>query len=183
MPQRWPFCWWVAVVVDQVSRRLVGYAVFRSLPTSEAMQRVLDRGIRSQGFAPRCIVTDKGSQFKCASYRRWCKPHIRPRFGHLGEPSSIAIAERFIRSMKQECFRWLVVPMTEGAVMRELRAFSTWYNEHRPSVGRHDAPQVNKSSPAAVRLTCRSSTAPAGPASSTAVSNVASPPVACSNGS
>ena len=133
LPQRWPFCWWVAVIVDQVSRRLVGYAVFRSLPTSEAMQKVLDRGIKSQGAAPRCIVTDKGSQFKCDSYRRWCKRRgVRARFGYLGEPSSIAIAERFIRSMKQECFRLLVVPMTEGAVMRELRAFSTWYNEHRP---------------------------------------------------
>jgi transposase InsO family protein len=133
LPQRWPFCWWVAVIIDQVSRTFVGYAVFRSLPTSETMQTVLDRGIRSQGLAPRCVVTDKGSQFKCASYRRWCKRRrIRARFGYLGEPSSIAIAERFIRSMKQECFRWLVVPMTEGAVMRELRAFSTWYNEHRP---------------------------------------------------
>jgi putative transposase len=134
LPQRWPFNWWVAVVVDQMSRELVGYAVFRALPTSEAMQAVLDRAIRKQGFAPRCIVTDKGGQFKCRSYRRWCRRRgVRARFGYLGEPSSIAIAERFIRSMKQECFRRLFfIPLTEQAVRLELRTFANWYNGHRP---------------------------------------------------
>jgi transposase InsO family protein len=71
LPQRWPFCWWVAVVVDQMSRGLVGFAVFRSLPSSERMQAVLDRAIRKQGLPPRSIITDKGSQFKCKSFRRW----------------------------------------------------------------------------------------------------------------
>lgn len=30
LPQRWPFCWCVAVLVDQVSRVLIGFAVFHS---------------------------------------------------------------------------------------------------------------------------------------------------------
>ena len=134
LPQRWPFCWWVGVVVDQMSRGLVGFAVFRALPSSERMQAVLDRAIRNQGFAPRSIVTDKGSQFKCKSYRRWCRRRgIRGLFGHLGQPTSIPIAERFIRSLKQEGFRPLaIVPMGAGAVRSELVCFSIWYNEHRP---------------------------------------------------
>lgn len=134
LPQRWPFCWWVAVVVDQMSRKLVGFAVFKSLPTSEAMQQVLDRAIAAQGRPPRCIVTDKGSQFKCRSYRRWCKRRrVRARFGYLGEPFSIAVTERFIRSMKQECFyRLPFLPLTMAGMRRELTAFCTWYNEHRP---------------------------------------------------
>ncbi len=33
LPQRWPFCWWVAVAVDQVSRTLVGFAIFDHSPT------------------------------------------------------------------------------------------------------------------------------------------------------
>ena len=28
LPQRWPFCWWLAVAVDHYSRRLMGFAVF-----------------------------------------------------------------------------------------------------------------------------------------------------------
>jgi transposase InsO family protein len=104
LPQRWPFCWWVVVVVDLMSRGFVGFAVFRTLPSSDKMQAVLDRAIRTQGSAPRVIVTDKGSQFKCRSYRRWCRRRgVRPKFGFLGQPASIAIAERFIRSLKQEC--------------------------------------------------------------------------------
>src|SRR5262249_50288076 len=27
LPQRWPFCWWVAVVMDHFSRRVMGFAV------------------------------------------------------------------------------------------------------------------------------------------------------------
>lgn len=71
LPQRWPYCWWVAVIVDQVCRELVGYACFRKLPNSERVQTMLNRAIKKQGFAPRCNVTEKGSQFKCRSHRRW----------------------------------------------------------------------------------------------------------------
>jgi len=123
------------VIVDQVSRSLVGFAIFRKLPTSGQMQTLLNRAIRKQGSPPRCIVTDKGPQFTARSYRRWCKRRkIRVRFGYLGEPCSIPIVERFIRSMKQECLRQVVVPLTSGAVRRELAYFAEWYNVHRPHV-------------------------------------------------
>jgi transposase InsO family protein len=34
LPQSWPFCWWVAVVIDHFSRAVVGFAVFRDHSTS-----------------------------------------------------------------------------------------------------------------------------------------------------
>jgi len=34
LPQCWPFCWWVAVVIDQYSRRIMGIATFNNSPTS-----------------------------------------------------------------------------------------------------------------------------------------------------
>lgn len=133
LPQRAPWSWWIAAIVDQWSRRIVGHAVFRKLPTSEQMQRVLDRAIASQGFAPRCVVSDRGSQFKCASYRRWCtRRGVLPRYGHLGEPSSIPIVERFMRTLKDGCFRRILIPVTAQGVHRELHGFATWYNRHRP---------------------------------------------------
>ena len=33
VPQRWPFCWWVACVVDHFSRRVVGFTVFEKQPS------------------------------------------------------------------------------------------------------------------------------------------------------
>jgi transposase-like protein len=32
VPQSWPFCWWVAVAIDQLSRVCVGFAVFAKCP-------------------------------------------------------------------------------------------------------------------------------------------------------
>ena len=133
LPQRWPFCWWVAVVVDQVSRVFVGYAVFSRLPSSDQIQSFLDRAIRAGGQAPQYVVTDKGVQFWCRSFKRWCKRRgIRPRYGAVGEPASIAIVERFIRSMKQECMRCLLVPSSLPAMRREVGLYATWYNNWRP---------------------------------------------------
>jgi transposase len=34
LPQCWPFCWWVAVVIDHYSRRVMGFAIFRHNPTT-----------------------------------------------------------------------------------------------------------------------------------------------------
>ena len=133
LPQRWPFCWWVAVAIDQMSRALVGFAVFSGSPSSKQIQAFLARVIRASGLTPRYVVADKGKQFWCRSFKRWCKRRgIRPRYGAVGEPASIAIVERFIRSMKQECTRCLLVPLSLEAMRREIRLYSTWYNTQRP---------------------------------------------------
>jgi putative transposase len=58
---------------------------------------------------------------------------IRPRYGVLGQPLSICIVERFIRSLKQECTRRLtLVPVLHGTLRRELEAYAIWYNRVRP---------------------------------------------------
>jgi len=46
-PQVWPFCWWVATVVDHFSRRLMGFAVYRTMPSSVVVRRFLERAFRS----------------------------------------------------------------------------------------------------------------------------------------
>ena len=135
LPQRWPFCWWVAVAVDQFSRAVVGFAVFAQVPTSEQVQSFLDRAIRSSGSTPRYVITDKGKQLWCRSFKRWCKRRaIKPRYGAIGQPASIAVVERFIRSMKNECTRCLLVPMSLAAMRRELSLYSTWFNTERPHI-------------------------------------------------
>ena len=99
--QRWPFCYWVAVVVDHFSRRAVGFAVFRNMPPARDITASLDLAIANVGKAPRHIISDKGKQFFCKAFKDWSKSHgIRPRFGAVGKHGSIAVVERFIRSMK-----------------------------------------------------------------------------------
>jgi hypothetical protein len=52
--------------------------------------------------------------------------------GAIGRHGSIAVVERFIRTLKDECSRKLLVPLTRRAVREELRLFLEWYNEERP---------------------------------------------------
>ena len=63
LPQRWPYRWWIAVVVDHCSRRAMGFAVFEELPTSVEVRTFLGRSIRSAGAAPPHLITDHGTQF------------------------------------------------------------------------------------------------------------------------
>jgi putative transposase len=134
MPQVWPFCWWVATVVDHFSRRLMGFAVFRSQPTSTAVRNLLERVFRDAGETPRHLISDRGKQFIAREFRRWCKRWgIQHRFGALGKHGSLAVIERSIRSIKAECTRRLIlVPYRLGAFEHELALYIDWYNKHRP---------------------------------------------------
>jgi hypothetical protein len=87
LPQAWPFCWWLAVVLDHYSRRALGFALFRSAPTSEALRVFLGRTFPAAGMAPRHLISDKGRQFfPSQGYRRWCRRNqIKPRFGAVGQ--------------------------------------------------------------------------------------------------
>jgi len=133
LPQSWPFCWWVAVVIDHLSRAVVGVAVFFGPPTSNEVQGLLDRAVQKEGRAPKYLVTDRGCQFWCKPFKGWCRRRaIRPRFGAVGKYGSVAVAERFIRSMKSECTRRVLVPLRLEAMQAELALFAAWYNEIRP---------------------------------------------------
>jgi len=133
VPQCWPFCWWLAVILDHYSRRVMGFAIFRKAPTSVAVRACLGRAIKAAGTAPRHLISDKGSQFwPTEGYQRWCQEHdIRPRFGAIGRHGSIAVLERALRTIK-EALRLLVVPTQREAMRTEIGLLIDWYNQHRP---------------------------------------------------
>jgi transposase InsO family protein len=133
LPQRWPFCWWLAVAVDHFSRRVMGFAVLGQQPNSAAVRAFLSRTIRDAGAAPRYVITDQGKQFRCREFLRWCRRRgIVQRFGAIGKHGSIAVIERFIRTMKEECTQRLLVPYDRAALRREISLYVSWYNGHRP---------------------------------------------------
>jgi transposase InsO family protein len=132
LPQQWPFCWWAAVVLDHYSRRVMGITAFMAPPTSKAIQNLLDGVIEEVGTAPKYLISDKGKQFWCPEFKDWCEhKDITPRFGAVGKKGSIAVIERFIRSLKRECLRVILVPLREQAILSELSLFADWYNNHR----------------------------------------------------
>jgi putative transposase len=132
-PQCWPFCWWLALVMDHYSRRVMGFAIFRSPPNSREVRTVLGRTIQNAGAAPRHLISDKGSQFwPSPRYKRWCRRHnIRPRFGAVGKHGSIAVLERAIRTIK-DGLKGIVVPTRRETMIREMNGLIDWTNQHRP---------------------------------------------------
>ena len=122
--------------MDHASRLVVGFAVFERRPTSFQVYSFLGMAMRRSGSKPRYIIADKGKEFFCQAFKDWCRPKgIRPRYGAVGEHGSIAIVERFIRSMKSECTRRITVPFRLAEMRYEIACHATWYNEHRPHSG------------------------------------------------
>ena len=121
-----------AVVLDHHSRAVVACIAFRKQPTAAAICALLDRAILDAGRAPRHLVTDRGVQFQ-SEYLAWCeRRRVRPRFGAVGKKGSIALVERFIRSLKDECLRRIPVSLESAALRREIDAYVGWYNAFRP---------------------------------------------------
>ena len=134
LPQRWPFCWWVAAVIDYFSRRAMGLGVFFQRPDCRAVCTFLGQTVHRVGTAPKYIVCDRDSIFDCPAFRSWVKRKgIKPpRYGAIGQHGSIAVIERYILSLKTECSRRILVPLRRNAFRRELQCFADWYNKARP---------------------------------------------------
>jgi transposase InsO family protein len=136
LPQCWPFCWWLAVVLDHYSRRAIGLALFKKQPTSEQLRQFLGQLVTRVGTIPKYLVTDCGTQFGCDAFKDWCFRYgIRQRFGAVGKQGSIAVVERFIGTLKRDCTRLLAfVPLCRRSFYSELALFVRWYNAERPHI-------------------------------------------------
>ncbi len=133
LPQCWPFCWWLAVVVDHFSRRVIGFVSFSKRPNSLAVRTFIGKTAARIHATPKYLICDKDSIFWCMAFKRWCKRKaIRPRYGAIGRHGSIAVVERLIRTIKDEATRRIVVPQRQASFRSELASFFVWYNEHRP---------------------------------------------------
>jgi transposase InsO family protein len=134
LPQCWPFCWWVAAILDHYSRRVMDCAAFRQAPSAVALRCFFGRALRAAEATPRYLVSDKGSQFwPTTGYRLWCRRKgIRPRFGAVGKCGSIAVLERWIKTLKYDLLRGLPIPLRHQTLQHQLRLQIGWYNEHRP---------------------------------------------------
>jgi putative transposase len=134
--QCWPFAWWVAVVVDQFSRRVMGWCIYPKQPTSVEVRAFLGRAMGAAGATPRYLLSDKGTQFISADYRDWCeRKEIRPRYASIGSLRATAVIERFFRSLKSEMACIVGAALTKKRLQEKLALYFRWFEEHRPHQG------------------------------------------------
>jgi putative transposase len=132
LSQTWPTCFWLLNVVDHYSRRSMGFAVFKSEPSSEEVTAALGRMWLKEGVRPKHLIVDQGPMFKCKHFKKWCKNlNIKYRFGAVGQHGSIAVIERFHRTVK-EILRLIIIPEEQSLFETEMDFIVRWYNEHRP---------------------------------------------------
>jgi transposase InsO family protein len=104
--------------------------VFKNKLSAREICSFLGKAIRTNGKAPRHVISDKEAMFTSGLYKKWCKSRkIRPRYGAVGKHGSIAVVERFIRTMKNECTRKTKIPLRWKAMRQELAFYIAWYNE------------------------------------------------------
>lgn len=134
--QRWPFCFWLGVVMDHYSRSVVAWKLFRKQPTAAETCALLSAATLGAGTPPKHLITDAGPQFR-QEYGAWCAAlGVRPRRGAVGKSGSIAVIERFFRSLKAEMLaRLKLTPANAARLREEISAYLTWYHDHRPHQG------------------------------------------------
>lgn len=94
---------YVAVILDAWSRRVVGYAISRSIDARLALA-ALKAAIRSRRPPEGCIHhSDRGSQYASADYRKLLGGHgLVGSMGRRGNPYDNAKAESFMKTLKVE---------------------------------------------------------------------------------
>jgi len=132
---------WILVVMDQYTRRIIGFAVKPGNVDGLTLCRLFNNATSGQGW-PKRISTDNDPIFQ---YHRW---KATLRILEIEEikslpyvPMSHPFVERLIGSIRRELpdqtFFW-----TATDLENKLRAYQAYYNGHRCHSGRDSAPPV-----------------------------------------
>ena len=129
------FVYKLVVVLDLHSRFPLAFRVFHSEPTGKQVQEVLVRATRKHG-RPRHFVSDQGSQFTAAVFRQTLEAlRIRQRFGAIGQYGSIAVIERFWRTLKELLGVRLWPPLSKAQLEARTELALAYYSDYRPHQG------------------------------------------------
>ena len=130
---------WVLIVMDQFTRRIVGFGVWRGIVDGAALCPMFHRAIRGQ-TAPNYLSTDNDPLYR---FRQW---QANLRVLEVAEiktvpygPWSHPFVERLIGTVRRECLdRTLFWTTTD--LQEKLLDFQHYYNEHRTHAGRQGQP-------------------------------------------
>jgi len=126
---------WVGAVIDAYSRRVLAIGAMRGAPTGAFAVLLLRRAIRSNG-SPRWLVSDQDPVLRGGLVQRLLtRRGILRRYGAVGKSGSIALIERFWRSLKQEYVRHLFLYRPMSTMQCRLERYRIWFNQERPHQG------------------------------------------------
>ena len=129
------FVFKVVAVLDLFSRFPLAFGVFCREPSSEDVLQVLDRAMRKHG-RPRHFVSDQGAQLTAEVFRETLDAlGIRQRFGAVGQYGSIAIVERFWRTLKELLGVCLWPPFSKEHLEHRVELALAYYASLRPHQG------------------------------------------------
>jgi len=133
------FTFKLAVVLDVFSRFPVAARLFLKEPTAADLAHVLHQ-TTARHPAPKHLVSDQGSQFTSKLFRDAARfLGLRHRFGAIGKVGSIAILERFWKTLKQILCLRAFPPLFCQDLNRRLELGLQYYAFFKPHQGLHGA--------------------------------------------
>jgi putative transposase len=123
---------YLAVVVDACTRRIVGWAMRRSLET-EIVTAALEMAIGRRQPAPGLVHhSDHGSQYTSFAFGHRCREAgIAPSMGAVGSAYDNAMAESFFASLECELLDQTHFETREQARIEVFDYLEAWYNPRR----------------------------------------------------
>jgi putative transposase len=127
---------WVLVVMDQYTRRIIGFGVHAGTVNGVALCRMFNRAIRWQPGMPKYLSSDHDPLFRFGQWQANLRilevteikalPHV---------PLSHPFVERLIGTIRRE-YLDLTFFWTTADLENKLLDFQTYFNEHRAHTGR-----------------------------------------------